>query len=277
MINRHAVCLGLLVFLSPLQSFAQSCSPKIDNSHLIEPGKLQVSVNPTIPPQQYIDEKGELQGLNVDLGRAIAAKLCLEAVFIRMDFPAMVPALQAKRFDAIFTGMFWTEERSKIAYLVPMALSAISIYTLPDSKLQITKFEDLAGRVVGVEAATYQERKSKELNEALVAKGLKPVDFRSFATATATYAALKAGQLEAGINLNETAADLVKRGLAKVWVDGLAATEITFAFRDKQLAEASAKALTELKADGTYDRIFDKFKMTPVSGATFAIHGTGPM
>lgn len=74
-----------------------------------------------ISPQQFADAKGELQGLNVELMREIAKRLCIPLDLIRMDFPPMVPALTAGRFDGIDTGIFWTEERSKIAYTVPRA------------------------------------------------------------------------------------------------------------------------------------------------------------
>ena len=110
-----------------------------------------MSINPTLPPQQFVDDKGELQGLNVELAREIAKRICVEAVFLRMDFPPMIPALRSGRFDTINTGLFWTEERSKMLYLVPYAQQAISIYTDPASSLKLEKFEDLAGRVVGVE------------------------------------------------------------------------------------------------------------------------------
>lgn len=255
---------------------AETCTPRVSADHLIAPGKLQMSINPTLPPQQFIDEKGELQGLNVELGRAIAARLCLEPEFVRMDMPPMIPALKARRFDAINTGLFWTEERSKILFMIPYAQQAISIYTLPDSTLKITRFEDLAGHVVGIETATYQEKQAKLLNEKMVAQGLKPIDFRSFKTASETTAALKAGQIEAGVNIDETARVFEEKGLAKIWVQGLNGTDITIDFIDRPLAEAVAKALDELSADGTYDRLFDKFKMTRLKDRHFAIRGTGP-
>ena len=109
----------LIGSLGALPAAAQTCKPAIPDSDLVAPGKLQVSINPTLPPQQFVDEKGELQGLNVELMKEIAKRLCLTLEFIRMDFPPMVPALTAGRFDGIDTGMFWTEERSKIAYTVP--------------------------------------------------------------------------------------------------------------------------------------------------------------
>jgi polar amino acid transport system substrate-binding protein len=243
---------------------------------LIEAPKWQMSINPTLPPQQFVDDKGELQGLNVELAREIAKRICVEAVFLRMDFPPMIPALRSGRFDAINTGLFWTEERSKMLYLVPYAQQAISIYTDPSSSLKLEKFEDLAGRVVGVESATYTERKAREFNTEMVAKGLKPIELRTFTTVTATSAALRAGQLEAALNINETANSLEQKGIAKIWVRDIAGTDITFAFRDKLLAQAFADALTATRADGTYDKLFDKFGMTKLKATTFAIRGDGP-
>ena len=247
--------LAVLICLVPAAP-AQNCTPRVPASSLVEAGKWQMSINPTLPPQQFVDDKGELQGLNVELAREIAKRICIEPVFLRMDFPPMIPGLRAGRFDTINTGLFWTEERSKMLYLVPYAQQAISIYTDPASSLKLEKFEDLAGRVVGVEAATYQERKAREFNTAMVAKGLKEIEFRTFTTVTATSAALRAGQLEAALNINETANSLEQRGIAKIWVRDIAGTDITFAFRDKLLAQyrhsLEPKAAQKPKPSGPY-------------------------
>jgi polar amino acid transport system substrate-binding protein len=270
---------ALLISLLSLIAFpatAQTCAPKIAASHLVEAGKLMLSVNPTLPPQQFVNEKGELQGLNVEMGKDIARRLCLEVVFVRMDFPAMIPALRAARFDGIDTGMFWTEERSKMMYLIPHAQQALSVFVPTNSTLKMTKLEDLGGHIVGVESATNNERKIKEAMAAWVAKGGKPIDLRSFKTATETVAALRAGQLEAAVNVDETATDLEKRGGIKVLLRGLEGTPITFAFRDKAVAEAAAEAITAMKADGSYDKLFDQFGMTRLPDKVFKISGPGP-
>ena len=217
--SRRAILGALLLAAAPIGvgANAQPCAPTVAADQLLEPGTWELAINPTLPPQQFVDSKGELQGLNVELARAMAAKMCLEPVFMRMDFPPMIPGLRAGRFDTIDTGLFWTEERSKLLFMVPYAQQAISIYTLPDSKFVIHGFDDLAGHVVGVESATYQERKSREVNAEMEKRGLKPIDFRTFSTASETVAALRAGQLEAAINIDETANDLVearRQGLA---------------------------------------------------------------
>src|SRR3984893_7087408 len=168
-----------LLCLNVLPAAAQSCKPAIADPDLVAPGKLPMSINPTLPPQQLVDKKGELQGLNVDLMKEIAKRLCIPLEFLRMDFPPMVPALTAGRFDGIDTGMFWTEERSKIAYTVPYAQQTISI-TVAKGGTKFTSIEALGGRKAGVEVNSYQERWLRGADKEATAKGAKPLDILTF-------------------------------------------------------------------------------------------------
>ena len=111
----------------------------------------------------------------------------------------------------------------------------------------------------------------------MVTKGLKPIEFRTFATVTATSAALRAGQLEAGAQHQRNRQRArAARASPRSGSSDIAGTDITFAFRDKLLAQAAADALKAIRADGTYDKLFDKFGMTKLTAATFAIRGDGP-
>lgn len=251
------------------------CTPKVPAASLVDPGKLQLAINPTLPPQQFVDEKGELQGLNVELGRELGKRLCVPTEFVRMDFPAMVPALRGGRFDGIDTGMFWTEERSRLMFMVPYAQQAIGVFGMASSNLQVKSFDDLAGRVGAIEIGTYQERKAKEANEDLVKRGLKPVDLRTFSTATEATAALRAGQVEVVIIVEDAARAISKGRGMQLLLTGFGGTDITFGFRDRAVAEAAAAAFTEIRADGTYDVLFDKFGMAKLQGG-FAVRGPGP-
>ena len=194
-----AVCCPPCAALAARPVLAQSCTAALPAADLVEAGKLQMAINPTLPPQQFVDAQGELQGLNVDLMREVAKLLCLPMEFVRMDFPPMFPALAAARFDGIDTGMFWTEERSKIAYTVPYAQQAISITVAAGSGLKLADEASLAGRSAGVEVNSYQERWLRGVDKALQAKGAKPIDIHTFTTATDVIAALRAGQVETAI------------------------------------------------------------------------------
>ena len=270
---------ALAVAGCPTASWA-ACTPVValPASDLVTPGKLQMSINPTLPPQQFVDSKGELQGLNVEIGHQIADKLCLEMEFIRMDFPPMIPALQGGRFDAIDTGLFWTEERSKILFLVPYAMQSISVTVPVGSALKLSDIDDLSGKTVVIEVNTYQERWLKGVSDAMVAKGKAPITVRGFTTATDAMAALRAGQGDAAALLDYMARDMTKRGLVKTELFQLGGAASTIAFRNRTAAEAVAKALTALRDDGEYGKLFDKFGLSPLpADQPFAIRGPGPV
>ncbi len=272
-------CLSMLILVlaaiwAPRAQAA--CASPIPAADLITPGKLMLSINPTLPPQQFVDSHGELQGLNVELARDFAKRLCLEADFIRMDFPGMFPALAAARFDGIDTGMFWTEERSKIVYTVPYAQQAISVVVLESSKAVFDTPDKLAGHSTGVEINSYQERWVRGQDKALQAAGKPGIDLHAFTTATDVLAALHAGQVESAILIDQTAREIVRRGGVKIVGDGFGGAPTTLAFRKRSVAEAVAKTLTEMRADGTYDRLFDAFGLTKLPEQVFAIRGPGP-
>lgn len=266
----------LLLLIGALPVAAQTCKSAIPDSDLVTAGKLQMSINPTLPPQQFVDEKGELQGLNVELMREIAKRLCIPLDLIRMDFPPMVPALSAGRFDGINTGMFWTEERSKIAYTVPYAQQTISITVIKGSSLKLPDVAAIAGKKAGVEVNSYQERWLRAQDKEIVAKGGKPIEVLTFKTATDVTAALRAGQVDTAIHIDQTAKELERRGLIEITATGLGGAPTTMMFRNRAIAEKVAATLTAMGADGTYDTLFDKFGLTKAPSKTFAIRGPGP-
>ncbi|MFC0407033.1 ABC transporter substrate-binding protein [Roseomonas elaeocarpi] len=281
--TRFKLVLAAALFTMPLpfmaSARAQGCAPvaAIAPSHLVEAGKLQLAINPTLPPQQFVDSKGELQGLNVELGNDIAKRLCLQMSFVRMDFPPMIPALQAGRFDGIHTGMFWTEERSKILFLVPYALQSISITVPANSSLKLADPDDLAGKTVVIEVNTYQERWLKGLSDDLVKRGKAAINVRGFTTATEAMTALRAGQADAAALLDYMAVDMTRRGVVKTELFRLGGAPSAMAFRDRSVAEAVAKALTAARDDGSYGKLFDRFGLTQLpADQPFAIRGTGP-
>src|SRR5471030_339618 len=265
----------LLGSLCALPAAAQTCKPAIPDSDLVAAAKLQVSINPTLPPQQFVDEKGELQGLNVELMKEIAKRLCLPLEFIRMDFPPMVPALTAGRFDGIDTGMFWTEERSKIAYTVPYAQQTISV-TVAKGKPKLTSMEAVGGLKAGVEVNSYQERWLRGADKEAAAKGSKPIEILTFTTATDVIAALRAGQVAAAILIDQTAKEIERRGVVEITGTGLGGAPTTMMYRNKAIAQKVADTLTAMKKDGVYDTLFDKFGITKAPDSVFSIRGPGP-
>ena len=251
--------------------------PKVAPPTIIKAGAFVMSINPTLPPLQYANDKGELLGLRPELGNEIARRLGLTPEYIRIDgVTTMIPGLAAKRWDMINTGTFWTEERSKIMYMVPYELVALSIVVQRDNPLKIQKPEDFAGKSISCELGSVEERRTKELSASLVAKGLKPIEVRSFNNFSEAFQALRAGQVDGTTAIDGVAMYMQTRGDFTRAVSGLYAQEACLCFADKKLTDIVVGLLGDMKKDGFYKTLFDKYGVLGVPGDTFAIKGTGP-
>lgn len=261
--------------LSALPATAQTaCTPAVADSELIKPGTLVMSTNPTLPPMQFVDSNGVLKGMRITLGNEIAKRLCLKPEYVRIEFSAMIPGLQAGRWDLINTGIFWTEERAKMMPMINYESQAISISVTKGNPLAITKPEDLSGRPVGVELGGFEERKLRELDKMLTAKGLKPIAIKTFDNFATAYQALRAGQTEASVAIDPTAAEYSKRGDFDRALHGLFPTPVALAMKSKTLSEAVVAVLNDMQKDGSYKALMDEYGLLPNNGA-FTVNGPG--
>jgi polar amino acid transport system substrate-binding protein len=253
-------CLALVSTLTfSAVATAQTCSPKVAASELIKPGTLVMSTNPTLPPMQFVDSSGTLKGMRITLGDEIAKRLCLKPEYVRIEFSAMVPGLQAGRWDMINTGIFWTEERAKLMQMIQYESQAISISVGKGNPLKISTPEDLAGRTVGVELGGFEERKLKEMDQSMTAKGLKPMNIRTFDNFATAYQALRAGQTEASVTIDSTAAEYAKRGEFDRAMAGIFPTPVALALKSPALANAVVAVLNEMQKDGSYAKLMSEY------------------
>nr|WP_306268437.1 ABC transporter substrate-binding protein [Pararhizobium sp. IMCC3301] len=247
-------------FAQPLM--AMECP---ENLPLIEPGKLTMSINATLPPIQYIDNNGELVGLNRDMGDEIAKRMCLEPKYINVSFEVQIPGLASDRWDMINTGLFYTEDRTKIMHLIPVRVVALAMIAQGGNPLNLKSPEDLAGRVVGVEIAGAEEKQLRALNDKQVANGMEPMDIRVFNNYGDAFLALSAGQVDAIFAADSTGAYYQKRGQFTMAATGLlAGTATTMAVDEEATAQAIVDALNEMLEDGTYDRLMENSGATKV-------------
>jgi polar amino acid transport system substrate-binding protein len=249
---------------------------KVSPPNLIKPGTLVMSINPTLPPLQFVNDRGELQGMRVELGNELAKTLGLTPEYIRIEFAAMVPGLAARRWDMINTGIFWTEERSKLMYMVPYERAAIGFLVTKGNPLNISKWEDLAGRSVSVELGGIEERRTREIDEMLKKAGLKGIQIRTFNNFAESFQALRARQVDAATTVDATAMYWQERGDFTRAIAGLFPQVSTFAFANKTLADAAVTALNELRKAGYYDWLLDRYGVLKIEEAEFAIRGPGP-
>ncbi|MFN3718271.1 MAG: ABC transporter substrate-binding protein [Rhizobium rhizophilum] len=267
-----SVAAGLLL-TTAVSAYSQTCTPKVADSELVKPGTLVMSTNPTLPPLQFVDSTGELKGMRVELGTEIAKRLCLTPEYIRIEFSAMIPGLQAGRWDMINTGIFFTPERAAMMQMIPYEDQAISISVSTDNEAVKAK-EDLAGMRIGVEIGGFEETKTRLLDEELKAAGKEGLAIQTFDNFALAYQALRAGQVEGVVSIDGVAKEYDARGDFRRAVSGLYPAPVAVAFKSVALSDAVSTVLQEMKADGSLGKLFDAYGMPMVAG-DYAVKGPG--
>ncbi|MDH6234954.1 octopine/nopaline transport system substrate-binding protein [Mesorhizobium soli] len=123
-------------------------------------GELSIGTEGAYPPWSMSDAAGNVTGFDADVGALLCAKLDKKCHFVVQAFDGLIPALKAKRFDVIISGMSITADRKKeINFSVGYAELANMFVAPKDSDLVGIKdidtlLKSLDGKKVGVQAGT---------------------------------------------------------------------------------------------------------------------------
>jgi polar amino acid transport system substrate-binding protein len=265
------VLLGAALFLqgTSFEARAQTgCEPKLQHPPLARKGTLIAAINPTVAPIQYIDEDGNIIGLDVDVGNAIAARLCLKMVFQSTQFATMIPALQDSRFDLIDSFMFYTPERAAQVMMVPYGASTMAIVVPKSNTQKIAGPEDFSGKRFGVELGTVDAADAKKASEALAAAGKPTIDVHTFSTYAEVLQALSAGQVDGAFIGTEQAFYYKNKGqdFFRIALAGYDPHAEALAFKDPAIAAAVVGVMNDMKADGSFDKIFAPYRHCVLPG-----------
>lgn len=226
-----------------------------------ERGKLLIGTEGTYAPYTFHDETGELVGYDVEVAKAVAEKLGVEAEFVESNWDSLIAGLDAVRYDVVFNQVTITDERlEKYDFSTPYTISRAALIVGKDNT-DITAFENLKGKKAA-QALTSNYAALAEQYEAEIISAdgnfSKAIELVSTGRADATindqvsfYDFLKQ-QPEAPVKLVATLDDassnaaLIRKG-------------------NESLVEAINKAFEELSQDGTLSEISNKYFGADVS------------
>ena len=154
----------------------------------------------------------EIVGLDVDLGNAIAAKLCLKMQFQSTQFATMIPILKEGRIDLINSFMFYTPDRASQVLMIPYGASSAAILVPKKNTDEIKGLEYFSGKTFATELGTVDYAEAKKVSEELVKAGKPAIDVRTFGTYADVLQALKANQVAGAFIGVEQAAYYKKKG-----------------------------------------------------------------
>ncbi len=247
-----------LLLLATQHSWAADCTPTLGHPPLARKGMLIAAINPTVAPIQYIDEDGNIIGLDVDVGNAIAARLCLQMEYQSTQFATMIPLLKDGRIDLIDSFMFYTPERAAQVLMVPYGASALAIVVPKSNTDAISGPEYFSGKRMGVELGTVDFNDAKAASEALEKAAKPAITVQTFDTYADVLQALKSGQVDGVFIGTEQAFYFRKKGLDffRIALTGYDPHAEALAFSQPALADAVIKVMNEMKADGSFDKLF---------------------
>lgn len=129
--------------------------------------KIRFAVSATYPPFESLDHDNQIVGFDIDLTKALCAKIKAECTFTNNAFDSLIPSLKFRRYDAVISGMDITAERSKqVDFSQPYyANSAIVIAR----KGEFSDFSQLKGKRIGVENGTTHQKYLTEKHPDVVA------------------------------------------------------------------------------------------------------------
>jgi lysine-arginine-ornithine-binding protein len=238
-------------------------------AHAKEWTEIRLASEGAYPPFNTIGADGSLGGFDIDIGNALCAEMKARCTWVKQEWDGMIPALNARKFDAIIASMSITAERQKQVdfsdkyYATPLGLVAKKGSPL------LPTTEALKGKRVGVQRGTVADGFATRFWEPT---GISVV---RYAKQDESYLDLTAGRLDAVLAdaLEADGGFLAKpEGTAYAFMDsrmfGATAEEravigqgvgVAVRKKDTDLKAQFNAALAAIRANGTYDTLRRKY------------------
>jgi ABC-type amino acid transport substrate-binding protein len=238
------LCITGMMVLSLLLS---GCTQKITT--------IRVATDATWPPFENVNEQTkQIEGLDIDLFNAIAAKEGLQPNYIKVDFDPLLAGLALCQYDVAISSITITDERKKDMNFSEPYFAAGQILTVRKDESGITGIESLAGKVIGAQIATTGADEAKKIQGASV---------KTYDDVDQAIVDLLNGQLDAVIADNPLALGYVARNSELLKTAGPVFTNESYGIavckKNTNLLARINKGLELVKSEGLIDQLTQKW------------------
>lgn len=251
--------LALLAVIVAYLSWPREARPQQkDNSlaRVMAAKKMVLGLTLRFPPMGFRDDKGEFVGFDIDMGRAICAKLGLELAIKEIKWADRYAALDTGAIDCLCNGIAVTPERmEKVDFPAPYLYNELVFVV--DRDRGFKEVNDLTGAKVGV-------LEDSTGSKALRASGMAP-DIRivELGDTTSLFDKLQTGEIDAALTDSVVVFYYLtsKKRPLLILPGCLRKEQMAIAFRkgNATLRDAVQAATAELQADGTLAKLSVKW------------------
>lgn len=228
-------------------------------------------MNESYPPFFAQDSSGKWHGWEIDLMDAVCAEMKEKCSIVALSWDGLIPALESKKFDVIWSSMSNTAERQKVIDFTNKYYNTPSkLIGAKDGKPGATA-EDVKGKTIGIQVATIQSN--------YYAKYFKDVaDEKTYQTLDEAFQDLAAGRIDYVFGDSLVLDDFLKTDTGKdCCADaGNVANDpeimglgVSGGVRkdDQELKQKLNAAIAAVRANGKYDEITKKYFSFDIYGA----------
>lgn len=234
-----------------------ACGNSTDSADSAGSDKYIIATDTAFPPFEFTDASGNFVGIDVDIVDAIAEDQGFEYEMQSLGFDAALAAVQSGQADGVIAGMSITEERKEKFDFSDSYYSAdVTMAVAKDSSVK--SYEDLNGKTVAVKTGTNGSDYAKSIADQY---GFTIVEFKDSPT---MYQDVIAGNTAACFEDYPVMAYNIQQGAGLEIPDGMTAAGSDYGFAVKkgenaELLEAFQTGLANIKANGKYQEIVDKY------------------
>lgn len=224
---------------------------------------LNIGSDASYAPNEFLGDDGKtVEGMDVDLFDAAAAKMGLETKWTNAPFDALILGVSSEKYDMAVSSFTINPERKKQVSMVSY-FDAGSQWVVPKGNEGKIDPDDACGKSIGVQKGTIQiddlDARSKKCEDA----GKKPIKQVVDQEQSKVTASLMSGKTEAMVADSPIALYAVKQNEDELESLGdiydSAPYGIVVPKDDTEFGEAIAAAFESMEEDGTYEEILKKW------------------
>lgn len=227
-------------------------------------GKILVGTDSTYAPAEFIDTDGKtIVGFDVDLFKAVAAKLGLQAEFQSATFGDIIPGVtQGNKYEVGVSSFTINPERKNQSLMISY-FKAGTQWLVKNGNPSGIKIDDACGKKVAVQKDTVQVDDITARSKACTDAGKPAVTVEQFPGQDTATAAVASGKDDAMLADSPVGAYAVKQSNGGLQLLGDVYDSAPYGFvvgkDQQQFAEAIRDAVKALISDGTYKTILDQW------------------
>jgi polar amino acid transport system substrate-binding protein len=250
---------------------------------LLTPGTVVDCVDIEYPPMEYfpsadVTDPAQAIGFDVDSAKAVVARWGLKIEIRNTGFDVLIPDLEAKRCDLVWTALFVNATRLAKVDAVPYLATGHVVMVPAGNPKAIKTLDDLCGKSIAIQSGGLVEEEINKASKACTDGGKTAIDVQGYPTVPEEFQSIVQNKVDGIWETDTAVADYLLKNAGKYEVAFVVSRDdaygVYFQKGKADIAAALVDAFKAIKADKSWDAIATKYSQDPAALAPACPHDT---